>query len=299
MGALLGAAIALRVVDSGAETKALISAEPELSKPETSLAELERQRSALLAEIERLQTERGRLEFDRVDEVPAIASLPLELGESQLRRLRKEWIEASLQPNEESRFSRRSEREQSRLIESLGLTVDQASQLALLMDQREQQRRLAMLRAMGVLNDEEYDSFFSELGSFDFDLALTNMLSPEQLAARESIEAQQREQGVERITQAMVNRLGIAEEERFSESERSAIQQSIRLALESNTELLVPPAIEDLPIHDLNKRILSAGFQQLDPATFEKLYESIVEASENGRATPGGMGRRRTERPAP
>lgn len=251
-------------------------------------------RQALIERIEQLEAQLEQLKLSPESE----AVVESEPSEAQLRRLKREWTEGAIYSVDTSRFARRSEREQAHLVESLGLTPDQAMELSRLVDKRDAQRRLMMLRGMGVLTEEESASLFAELEQFDFELTLTSLLSDEQKATREAMEAEQRDRGVERVTEAMANRLGVTGGDRFSADEQIQVQQSIRSALDPDIDLWVPPAIADLPIHELNKRILSVGFQQLDSETFEKLYESVVEASEDGDGVLRGAGRRRMAVPA-
>ncbi len=251
-------------------------------------------REVMIERIEQLEAQLEQLKQVSENE----AFVESEPSEAQLRRLKRQWTEGVIFSTESSRFARRSEREQNQLIESLGLTPEQAMELSRLVEKRDAQRRLMMLRGMGVLTEEESSNLFAELEQFDYELALTSLLSEQQKAVREAMEAEQRDRGVERVTEAMANRLGVTGGDRFSADEQIQVQQSIRSALDPDIDLWVPPAIADLPIHELNKRILSAGFQQLDSETFEKLYESVVEASEDGDGVPRGAGRRRMAVPA-
>ena len=253
------------------------------SENHDALSDLEAENEALKAKLDQLQEELEQLSKAQTEQLEVLMEAEsAEPSEAELRKWKKAWLEEMLQAPDDSRFGRRSEKELSRLIQSLGLTPEQATEVALLMDKRDQQRKLMMMRTMGLISEEEYNTMFAELSTFDFELAMNSLLSPEQQAGLESMQSDQQARGSERVTQMMANRLNLNDNERFSESERSAISDAIKSAMDRTAEIEIPPAIKELDINRMDKRILAAGYEQLDSEAFEKLYQSVVEENENG-----------------
>jgi vacuolar-type H+-ATPase subunit I/STV1 len=256
-----------------------------------SLKELEKENSSLLEKIEKLKKELNQARKASSDAEQMLLENEFEPTAAQLRKLKKDWISAAL-TNSDPRMGRRSERELSRLIQTLGLTPEQATEMAALMDKREQQQRLQMMRMMGLLSEEEYNTMFAELDSFDFKLASELILTDEQKQNLETIESEQRSEGIQRGSQMMADRLNLNEEGKFSENERTSINEAIQSAMDRNVEIEIPPAIQELELNPMDQRILAAGYEQLDTEAFEKLYESVVENSESrgGMFMGGGPG---------
>lgn len=293
IGGVIGAAI-LWIYESDETNAGNAAAEllSETAAEQARIAELEKENEEL-----KLQLEAMRNKLDRVDASPVSENAGMqqivsnEPTEAQKRKLKKEWLQDMLSSENNRGFARRSERELGRLIQGLGLTPDQATEVSLLLDKRDQQRKLEMMRSMGLISEEEYNSMFAELSAFNFDLALNSLLSPEQQSGLDSMQSEQRERGSERITQMMASRLNLNDTELFSDSERTAINDAIKTAMDRSAELQVPPAIRELDINRMDKRILAAGYQQLGSESFEKLYQSVVEENESGNGVFVGGGR--------
>jgi len=292
VGGLLGYSLPI-LTHSGVSPTKLDSGENALSATADSemSADLEEENVKLKARLDALEREleRRNASFEALVE-KTDAQVP-EPTEAQLRQLKKEWIENALSGDGDPRSSRRAEREFNQMVQNLGLTPDQAQQLGLLMEKREQQRRLSMMRAIGLISEEEYSSMFAELDAFDFNVALNSILSPDQQSSYQTEQSQQWEQGMERVSRMMSERLNLSDE-RYSEAERASINSAIKTAMNRQAELSIPPAIRELDINKMDKRILAAGFEQLDSDTFEKLYESVVEQAESGEPMIFEGGRR-------
>ncbi len=264
----------------------------------TCVSELEKENEALSQKLKSLQKELDRVNHNLASiNTENVVQNP-EPTEAQVRELKKKWIETILS-QDDPRFAKRVEREMSRMIQTLGLTPDQATELGLLMEKRDQQRRLMMVRSLGLISEEEYASMFAELGAFDFDLSFSSILSPEQQQGLESVQSEQREQGLEQVSRMMADRLKLNDAERFSSDERVLINDALKVAMDRQVDLQIPPAIRELDINRMDKRILAAAYDQLDSATFEKLYESVVEENESGNTIMMGDGGGRRRPPPP
>jgi len=295
VGGVIGAGI-LWIYESDTADGIKTFNETDLQQTEegVSVAELEKENAELKLQLEVLKKQLDQLAAKRLSQNAVMQQIVSnEATEAQKRKLKKQWLEDMLSNENTRGFARRSERELNRMIQGLGLTPDQATEVSLLLEKRDEQRKLEMMRSMGLISEEEYNSMFAELSAFNFDLALNSLLSPEQQLGLDSMQSEQRERGSERITQMMASRLNLNDTERFSESERTAISDAIKTAMDRSAQLEVPPAIRELDINRLDKRILAAGYQQLDSESFEKLYQSVVEENEGGNGVfIGGGGRR-------
>ncbi len=225
------------------------------------------------------QLEHNEDSLDSPEEV--LMPVDYEPTEAQLRKLKKQWIEASLE-EVDPRFQRRTEKELNRMIQELGLTPEQASEMALIFDKRDQQRQLGMMLSMGLISEEEYKMMFAEMDAFDFGLSVETILSPDQLNVQQSLQEEARASDIERFSHMVSDRLNLNDSERYSEAERDSVNSAITVALNRDAELKIPPAIRDLDLNRVEKRVLAAGYSELDEATFEKLYQSVVEQKENG-----------------
>jgi hypothetical protein len=210
--------------------------------------------------------------------------------DAQMGQFKQQWVADALKNPGTHPMNRRFEWELQRLIQNLDLTQDQATAIGSLMDQRQEQRRVQMMVDLGLLSQAEYERMFPELLHLDYEQSLKLMLSSNQLATMESIENAERNAGLERIARNAAQRLGVHDVERFTSTESFVIEAAIRHALNQDNELTVPPAIAQLPVPPTTQRILSAAYQQLDPATFSKLYQTVLESSEQGTSPGLGMG---------
>jgi hypothetical protein len=226
---------------------------------------------------------------------------PAEPDDAQMGQFKQQWVANALKNPGTHPMNRRFDWELQRLIQNLDLTQEQAGMIGSLMDQRQEQRRVQMMVDLGLLSQAEYEGMFPELQALDYEKSLKLMLSSNQLAALDAIETTERNAGLERIARNAAQRLGVHDVERFTSTESFVIEAAIRHALNQGNELWIPPAIAELPVPPNTQRILSAAYQQLDPATFSKLYQTVLESSEQGISLgvgPGGGRRGGAGRPS-
>ena len=269
LGGVLGCLGSYLLVSSTAEPSAT-EARAETSNSES----LKDQISLLESSIDSLQDENRRLR-DRCRELEN-PSEPESDRATVMDNLKDEWIQEAIRNIPPSGIKKVAE-ELAEYQRRYNLTADQMTQLKLLLERREQNRRITMLWQMGMISEEDFRAQSSTLRAFDLDQEVQNLLSDEQKERYLAYQEARQNRNMNIAANVLTERYNIINPERFSTDQQAAIQEVFKRAYRRDSEVKIPASIRDLDIGRVEKRILALGAQELDDETFTKMYESLVE----------------------
>ena len=272
----LGFFVAYLLIPQTSEPDPVVS-NPSYSESE-ALDSLKKQNALLEATILKLKEENTKLQ-EHCEELENTETSD-EDRTTSTQSLKNQWIQEIIDqpdPNTVQRF-------QSEMIElqrRYHLTTDQMLQLEPLLRQREQFSKTIMLRHLGLISEEEFRTRFATLGEFNFDQAVTNLLSEEQKQRYLESRDTQQNIGLNVAAYSFAEQYRITDPERFTPEQQSSIQGLFKKALESAQDLEILPSIQELDIDIMEKRMLSIGYKELDEETFQKMYQAIIDRHEN------------------
>ena len=275
LGGALGFLVAYLSIPRTSEPDATVS-NSGYSEPE-ALDALKEQNSRLEATILQLKAENRKLQ-ERDDELEDAASD--EDRRTTTQSLKNQWIQEIIdQPDPQT--VQRFQSEMAELQQRYHLTADQMLQLEPLLRQRERFSKVIMLRHMGLISEDEFKARFALMQEFNFDQAVTGLLSEEQKQRYLERWDTQQNIGMNVAAYSFAEQYGITNAERFTPEQQSAIQGLFRKALGGSTSIEIPPTIQELDINIVEKKMLSVGYEELDEETFQKMYQAIIDRHED------------------